>query len=188
MQSPKAQDEQLQLLFDGELAPEEEAVVRRRLEGSEEELAQLGQWEQLRAAMKSASAEWAGELDSDTLFARIEAEIGAPAEATPLESQPPQEAVIVKPTPLRAVPGRQERRVWAAVATGFAAAAAVLLAVVAWPSGPSGPSVDGASAVRGSEVVEVDFGSNTGTIFEVEGGAGESLAVVWIDEEEVAIP
>jgi hypothetical protein len=42
--------------------------------------------------------------------------------------------------------------------------------------------------VRGSEVVKVDFGSNTGTIFEVEGGAGESLAVVWIDEEEVAIP
>jgi hypothetical protein len=36
-------------------------------------------------------------------------------------------------------------------------------------------------------VLEVDFGANTGTIFEVEGGAGESLAVVWIDDEEVGV-
>lgn len=185
MESPKTQDEQLQLLFDGELAPEEEAAVRRGIEGSEEDLAQLRQLSRLRAAMKSASAEWAGEIDSDALFARIEAEIGTPADAAPLERQPLQKAAAAHPTPLRAVPAPRERRIWAAVATGFAAAAAVFLAVVSWPSGPN---VDSASAVRGSEVVEVDFGGNTGTIFEVEGGAGESLAVVWIDEEEVAIP
>jgi hypothetical protein len=37
-------------------------------------------------------------------------------------------------------------------------------------------------------VLEVDFGANTGTIFNVEGGAGESLAVIWIDDEEVGMP
>jgi hypothetical protein len=71
------------------------------------------------------------------------------------------------------------------VATGLAAAAAIFLAVMAWPAEQSSESMP---VARGSEVVEVDFGANTGTIFEVEGGAGESLAVVWIDDEQVGIP
>ena len=37
-------------------------------------------------------------------------------------------------------------------------------------------------------MLEVDFGTNTGTIFNVEGGAGESLAVIWIDDEQVGMP
>jgi anti-sigma factor RsiW len=171
------------LLFDGELAPEEEAAVREGLEGSEHGAAELRAWGQLRTALQSTSSAWAGDLDSDALFARIEAEIGASAPSAE-PSKPAVEPVMApeaQPTALRAVPGRRERRVWAAVATGLAAAAAVALAVLSWPSGPPSP-------VRGSEVVKVDFGSNTGTVFEVEGGAGESLAVVWIDEEEVAIP
>jgi hypothetical protein len=70
------------------------------------------------------------------------------------------------------------------VATGFAAAAAIFLAVMAWPE----PHLDPGPIVRGSEVLEADFGSNTGTIFEVEGAAGQSLAVIWIDDEEVGLP
>jgi len=175
MQSPKTEDEKLQMFFDGELAPEEEAAVRRSLEGSPEGTAQLREWEQLREAMKSVSADWAGEIDSEALFARIESEITAPA--VPV-TQPKQEQPA-----LRVVPGGRERRVWGGVATGFAAAAAIFLAVMAWPGEPTPVPV-----ARGSEVLEVDFGSNTGTIFEVEGGAGESLAVVWIDDEEVGLP
>jgi hypothetical protein len=37
---------------------------------------------------------------------------------------------------------------------------------------------------HGSEIVEVDFGSNAGTHFSVEGERGERLAVVWIDDWE----
>jgi anti-sigma factor RsiW len=177
MESPKTEDEKLQMFFDGELAPQEEAAVRRSLEGSPEGMARLREWEQLREAMKSVSEDWAGEIDSDTLFARIEAEISAPV--VPIE-QPEREQPA-----LRVVPGKRERRVWGGVATGFAAAAAIFLAVMAWPGEPA---VDSVPVVRGSEVLEVDFGSNTGTIFEVEGGAGESLAVVWIDDEEVGLP
>lgn len=186
MQSPKPEDEQLLLLFDGELAPEEEAKVRRRIEGSAEGVAQLQAWGRLRAAMQEASTDWTREIDSDALFARIEAEI-ADTERPVDSSGSPQaeEAPVEPPTPLRVVPGRRERRIWAAVGTGLAAAAAVLFVVLSRPSRPAPQDV---SAVRGSEVVEVDFGTNTGTIFEVQGGAGESLAVVWIDEEEVAIP
>jgi len=176
MESAKTEDEKLQMFFDGELAPEEEAAVRRDLEGSPQGAAQLREWERLREAMKSVSADWAGELDSDALFARIDADINAPA--VPIE-QPAQEQPA-----LRVVPGGRERRVWGGVATGFAAAAAIFLAVMAWPES----HIDPAPTTRGSEVLEADFGSNTGTIFEVEGGAGESLAVVWIDDEEVGLP
>ena len=176
MESPKTQDEKLQMFFDGELAPDEEAAVRRDLEGSPEGAARLREWEQVRAAMKGVAAQWAGEIDSDALFARIEDEIGAPV--VPIER--PEHG---QPA-LHVVPGGRERRVWGGVATGFAAAAAIFLAVMAWPES----HIDPAPTTRGSEVLEADFGSNTGTIFEVEGGAGESLAVIWIDDEEVGLP
>lgn len=177
MESAKTQDEKLQMLFDGELAPEEEAALRLSLEASPEGSAQLREWEQLRAAMKNVSADWSGQIDSDALFARIEADLSAPV--IPIDRPAP------KPE-LREVPGSRERRVWGAAAIGFAAAAAIFLAVIASPEGAAPGGSPGVA--RGSEVLEVDFGANTGTIFEVEGGAGESLAVVWIDDEEVGLP
>jgi len=176
MQSAKTEDDRLQIFFDGELAPEEEAAVRRDLQSSAEGKAQLREWEQIRDAMKTVSSEWSGAIDSAALFARIEAEISAPAVPEPK---------VVAPPVLRVVPGGRERRVWGAVATGFAAAAAIFLAVVAWPGEEAPP---GDEMARGTEVLEVDFGANTGTIFNVEGGAGESLAVIWIDDEEVGMP
>jgi anti-sigma factor RsiW len=176
MHSAKTEDDKLQMLFDGELAPEEEAAVRRDLEASAEGMVQLREWERIRDAMQRMSTEWTGALDSDALFARIEADIAAPA---------PQEPAVVAPPVLRVVPGGRERRVWGAIATGLAAAAAILLAVMARPGEPTPSDVEMA---RGTEVLEVDFGANTGTIFNVEGGAGESLAVIWIDDEEVGMP
>jgi anti-sigma factor RsiW len=177
MESPKTEEEKLQMFFDGELTPDEEAAVRRNLQGSPELRARLREWEHLREAMQSVSTEWTGTVDSHALFARIEAQIHVPARST--------EPLRVRPPALRVVPGRRERRIWGAVATGLAAAAAIFLAVMAWPAEQSSESMP---VARGSEVVEVDFGANTGTIFEVEGGAGESLAVVWIDDEQVGIP
>ena len=176
MESTKT-EEKLQMLFDGELAPEEEAAVRDGLAASPEGKAQLREWEKLRDAMQGASAAWSGTVDSDALFARIEAEIEQSA-------VPPTATEPAAPV-LRVVPGGRERRVWGALAGGFAAAAAIFLAVMTWPGEPVRP---GGPVARGSEVLEVDFGSNTGTIFEVEGGAGESLAVIWINDEEVGLP
>ena len=178
MESVKTEDQKLQMLFDGELTPEEEAALRRDLEQSEEGVAQLREWEQLRDAMRSASAEWSGAIDSDALFSRIEAEISVP---NVVELPTPKE----EPPTLHAVPGTRERRIWGVAATGFAAAAAIFLAVMSWPSDPAPSDLP---LARGTEVLQVDFGDNTGTIFNVEGGAGQSLAVVWIDEEEVGLP
>jgi len=177
MESAKTEDETLQMFFDGELAPEEEAAVRRSLEASPEGSAQLREWEQLRVAMKSVSADWGAQIDSDALFARIEADLSAPV--IPIDRPAPAPA-------FREVPAGRERRVWGAAAIGFAAAAAIFLAVFASPKGA--PEEGAPTVARGSEVLEVDFGTNTGTIFEVQGGAGESLAVVWIDDEEVGLP
>ena len=180
MESPKPDDQKLQMFFDGELPPEEEAALRRSMESTPEGMAQIREWAQIREAIQTASADWTGEIDSDSLFARIEAEVSAPV--IPIE--PARRAK----QPVRAVPGGRERRVWGAVAAGFAAAAAIFLAVMARPTTHQDPNgVTAGARTRGSEVLKVDFGTNTGTIFEVEGGAGESLAVVWIDDEEVGL-
>ncbi len=170
MESSKIENEKLQMFFDGELPPDEEAAVRRKLESSPDQAAQVAEWDQLRAAMQSTSAEWTGDIDSNALFARIEQQIHAPEEAPAL----------------RVLPGGRERRVWGGMAAGFAAAAAILLAVLAWP-GEQSPT-EMAGVTRGSEVLEVDFGEYAGTVFMVEGSAGQSLSVVWINDEEVAIP
>ena len=44
MESSKIKDEKLQMFFDGELPPEEEAAVRRSLEGSPDQAAQVAEW------------------------------------------------------------------------------------------------------------------------------------------------
>lgn len=174
-------DDKLQMYFDGELSPEEEAELRRELETSPEGQEELRQWSEVREAMQAASLEWTAALDSDALFARIEAELESPAVA-----EPPNVVPIERPKPeLRVVPGGREKKIWGGIATGFAAAAAIFLAVLSAPDDPNGGSL---SAARGTEVVEVDFGANSGTVFNVEGGAGQPLAVVWIDEEEVGMP
>ena len=175
-------DEKLQMFFDGELSPEEEAELRRELEASPDGREELRQWAEVRDAMQAVSRQWSAELDSDALFARIESKLESPAAVeTPSNVVP-----LERPLPeLRAVPGGREKRIWGGVAAGFAAAAAVFLAVVSWPTEQNGLPLE---ASRGTEVVEVDFGANSGTVFNVEGGAGQPLAVVWIDEEEVGMP
>jgi len=179
MEGAKA-DEKLQMLFDGELSPEEEAELRREAGSSAEASAELRQWTRMREALQDVSERWSRQIDSDALFARIEAEIET---GTDTDEQPP--ANEARPIELRVVPGSRERRIWGGLATGLAAAAAIFLAVIAWPEEPGAPST---GLARGTEVVEVDFGANAGTVFEVQGGAGQSLAVIWIDDEEAGMP
>ncbi|MCS6797433.1 MAG: hypothetical protein NZ898_02690 [Myxococcota bacterium] len=86
-------------------------------------------------------------------------------------------------------------KVWIPVA--FAAAAAAMLALL-WAGASRAPggrheaqgAVDAQGPPQttalhieppmGSQVEEVDFGQNAGSVFEVEGDAGEPIAVVWI--------
>ncbi len=165
--------DQLQRYFDDELSTQEAAEVQKHLEGSPESTAELRQLGQIRAAMQEASAEWTAEVDSNALFARIEQDIDA-APAAP---------------PLKVIRGGGVKRVYQGLGFGLAAAAAILIAVLTWPDrqGPTSPTPPPVVVTRGSEVLEVDFGNNTGTVFEVEGAVGQPLAVVWIDDE-VGLP
>ena len=174
-------DDKLQMFFDGELSPEEEAELRQELESSPEGQEELRQWSAIREEMQAMSQQWTTEIDSDALFARIEADLEAPS-----ADEAPAPIPFERPRPeLHVVPGGREKRIWGGVATGFAAAAAIFLAVLSSPDEPSVPSL---AESRGTEVVEVDFGENSGTVFNVEGGAGQPLAVVWIDDEGVGMP
>ncbi len=51
-----------------------------------------------------------------------------------------------------------------------------------------GPRAGGKVAIEeagaGSEVEQVDFGPNTGTVFAVKGESGEPVAVVWLDDKD----
>lgn len=176
----------LQRFFDGDLDEAELEAVQAHFDAAAPELAaqeqarldQLGNLSELFAFTEDA----ADDLDSDALFAEIEKGIQA------------------SPQPrLRLIEGAQKRRRNAFIGGGIVAiAAAASLAYLLKPA-PAGEiavaptsnvemHIDDAPIVLpeapgGSEVVDVEFGQSTGTIFEVAGDHGQPLAVVWIEDE-----
>jgi len=181
------EDERLQQFFDGELPPEEESKVRQVIEASAEERARLEALERLRSLLRIAAEDAASDLDSDGLYGRIRHGIDHPG----------GKAIEGGLRVVGGAPGPVEGwKVWIPTAAGLAVAAAVLLAVLRpWEGAPVVRSPQGDERVEveattttviepplGSEIEEVDFGENTGTVFAVQGEAGEPIAVVWIDD------
>jgi len=184
----RIQDDVLQRYLDGDLPADEMRRVEGVLATSPEDVAELERYRRLGELLRAASVEMERAPEAlgeralpDAMFARIEA--GIAAEATAAAGGRP---------PLRAVPSGGRRRVVAGVTLALAAAAAVWLVARSGlaPGGPvavvgedagGGPTVV-ATAPRGSEVLDIDFGKSTGTVFNVEGSRGEPLAVVWIDD------
>ena len=91
----------------------------------------------------------------------------------------------------------QRRRTLIMLVSGLAAAAAAAITFLA-PGEPApvdtvaiesdetgAPAVDrlAEEQLRRTEVITVDFGSNTGTVFSVEGAEGARYAVVWLADE-----
>lgn len=179
-------DDKLQRYFDGELTDGEATVMRREIEASDLEKARIRQLERLGELMQLDAEVLSEDLDSDALFASIEAGI---AEEGPR---------------LQLIEGaRRKQRAGVAVAVAVAIAAAVTLVLLLKPPADNvaerhpmdtdreeiaieieDPQLHILHPPAGSEVVRIDFGSNTGTIFQVEGNHGQPLAVVWIDEEQ----
>ncbi len=210
--SSESRQELLFRFYDGEVTEAERSEVRALLERDPEAERTLRATEALggllREALAEASDDEVGELPAEEMFEaiarRLEAEAvaadeagaGHPREVAPALGEPssaPAGAPASRPK-LRVVRGGRSR--WATGAMGaavLAAAAAALL--VLWPrrgGRPQGaPSLarhgrPAAAAAAGSQVEEVDFGQNAGTVFQVQGEAGQPLAVVWIEEEEEA--
>ena len=177
-------DDKLQRFYDGELTEGEAAVISRAIEADATEGARVAQMRRLGEILRSAGEIEADTIDSEALFVRIER--GIEAEPNPR---------------FRVIEGAKRRqRTGAVVGMAMAVAAAIALAfLMRQPTPPVAqyPGDDSREMLAevedlphvnihppaGSSVERVEFGANTGTVFEVEGDQGQPLAVVWIAEE-----
>jgi anti-sigma factor RsiW len=188
-------DETLQRYYDGELSPVEERAVRARVESSPEARKQLAELARLSELFRMAADEMGSEVDSASLFAGIERDLKKQESLGALGR-------------LRVVRDEwlEHRRGVVITLVGAAAVAAAALLTVLGPRAtdsddefahvtpapgtPSAAPVEPVAAeprVSGSRVENVDFGSNTGTVFEIE-TQGVTTAVVWIADEEESAP
>lgn len=186
-------DDTLQRYFDGDLPEAEADVVRKALEESPADRARLHVLERTRTLIRVGADESARDLDSDALFAKVRTGI------SDVSASRANGAV----RSMEEARERKKKSAWLPAAALVAIAAAAVLAIVAQqkdsatitvayeetqplPSvATARPAAPSATTHQGSSVVEVDFGSNTGTVFEVEGATGEPLAVVWINDEAI---
>jgi anti-sigma factor RsiW len=175
-------DDTLQRYYDGELPVSQAQAVQKQVEQSPAAQRRLQELSRLGDLIRMAAAEAASDLDSDALFSRIETGIG-------------EQKRLGFGEHLRVLGSewREHRRGVLVPMLGGALAAAAALAIVLVPrqaeelgvgSRPVGPDMGGVVA-HGTRIENVDFGSNTGTVFEID-NEGVAAAVVWIadDEEE----
>jgi anti-sigma factor RsiW len=159
----------LERFVDADLAPSERATLRAHLAVCAACAAQHAALLRLRELVKAtvqADAE-AQPVDFDSMFANIERGIAAANK-----------------------PSRALRRTrWinrAAPALGAMALAAVAMLMVFRPDSNQQADTAGQpdDIVHRSEVVEVDFGTNAGTVFDIALSDGSSTPVVWIDDDD----
>jgi anti-sigma factor RsiW len=191
------EDELLQRHFDGDLRPGRAAEVKQHLEGctvcSERQRALVA----LHGMVVMAAEESARGVDFDALYAKIEHGIREQRTASLSERL----AVW-----WRDLAEQRPGQVW--VPAGAALAAAVVLVMVFRGEPASQPTAHqqqapgqhetraaddelaaapapqaAASIESSSEIVQVDFGSNAGTVFEIALADGKSTPVVWINDD-----
>jgi hypothetical protein len=156
------------------------------------QLERLGQFVKLAAADAQASV---AQPDFDRAFGSIERALKLETE-TALALEPKRDRVVAErssaPTTVHAprtssLRARVERR-WVqrgAPALGaFALAAAALLMVYRQDGTTLTGETGGETPTGHSEIVDVDFGSNAGTVFDIPMSDGPSIPVVWIDDDD----
>lgn len=184
-------DETLQRFYDGDLSPVEERVVRSRVEQDPNAQKRLQELERLSALIQLAADEVGSTVDSDAMFDNIAKQLDADAE---------------RGGGLRMVAGgwfAEHRRVLLPLVGVAAAAAFAVIALTPRDAGDDTAAraaqkrertriaevtpAEAPSTVHGTRVENVDFGKNTGTVFEID-TAGVATAVVWIAEDEEETP
>lgn len=207
-------EERLSRHHDGELSKKERKSVAKALGKDDDLCAKLEGLSHLSMLISAAHEDVAADLDSDALFDAITLRLATDEvdadpmfpEGAMIEEAEEAPAVSQQRPALRVVQGGKKRspkpparvrdkeldRRTAAMMLfgGLAAAAAVMLAVMGAPPTTSHSTPDPGALAQapppGSEIEEVDFGTNTGAIFSVEGHEGEQYAVIWISDEKVA--
>jgi len=204
--SEHLQEDALNMHFDGELAPAEAASVQSHLASCGDCSERLSSMQRLREMITVSSEQAASEVDFDAMFARVEqATQAAPLPglweritlwvAESLEHNPMKVwapvggfavAAIALITVLSqssspSVDDEQELARRGVIAEERERKRErMMLAQAADPV----TADDSAEAANASEVVQVDFGSNTGTVFEIALAGGASTPVVWINDED----
>jgi hypothetical protein len=180
----------LHRLHDDDLSPEEKAELEKELAANPELGKKLEGLREVAAVVRAARTDDAP-IDSDILWSAIEGKIAAPVETKPalraIEGGAPKTAVED--------PRTRRRRIIGIAVGAFAIAAAALLMIYGPPSTPPDtiaetgvPEIttpetapeETVAATDYTEVLAVDFGTNVGTIFAVEGESGQRYAVVWL--------
>jgi hypothetical protein len=177
-------DDTLQRYFDGELPAREAQAVQKQVEQSPEAQRRLRELARLGDLIRLSAAEAARDLDSNALFSRIEAGIR-------------EQKQLGFGERLRVLGSEwsEHRRGVLVPMLGAAAAAAAALVIVLVPRHAAEPSVGlkpaapelAIAMTHGSRIENVDFGSNTGTVFEID-NQGVAAAVVWIADDEEESP
>jgi anti-sigma factor RsiW len=173
-------DDTLQRLYDGDLSPLEARSVEARVATDPAAQRRLDELRWLGAALRETADELGAEAPSDAMFAAIQARIATPEKAALGERLRVLSSEWLTHRRGRLIP---------AVATA-AVAAAALIAVLKPVSPPAESALrpDGQPGAvyafaKGSQVENVDFGTSTGTVFEVD-NEGVAAAVVWISDDE----
>lgn len=192
-------DELLQRQHDGELEPSEQSQVHTHLaecSACEARLAGLGRLSGLiRMAARDAAtdAALAEQVDWKQLYARIEQRAEQPtsaaAEVRDQRAQSRPGAAVQSLDP-----ARRRRRAAAFSVTGALAAAAAVLLMIFQNEPPARDESrdDGADTTLAvmprarSEITQVDFGSNAGTVFDIALADGSYIPVVWINDDDEA--
>jgi anti-sigma factor RsiW len=182
-------DDLLQRFYDGDLTPLEEHGVQAQIEADPRAQRRLAELGRMTEVLREGTAELGSKLDSNALFASIERELKQPS-GVPVRTR----ARVLTSEWL------SHRRGTVVYLAGTAAIAAATLLAVLRPSTqvtddngmlvlapgeerePVVPAQE-AMALHGSSVEDVDFGANTGTVFELD-NEGVAVAVVWINDEE----
>lgn len=209
MSEHHVEEEALHRYFDGELTAAEAATVRGHLASCSECSARHQSLTTLRQLITMAAEDSTLDVDFDRAYAHIERAIGAQAHApglferavgwlkTTLAQRPEQlwapalgaaaaAALIVvlgRQTPDAEVAARLRPAPKVAVALGETGGAPAEPAAPAPAKAPALPAE--ALAMASSEVVQVDFGEHTGTVFEIAVADGVSTPVVWINDDLV---
>jgi len=189
-------EEALNLHFDGELPPDRAAAAKRHLETCAECGKRLHALERLHEMVVLSAHAGAEGIDFDRVFSQVERGVRA---------QPPLPFFERMKTLVQELIEHRPLQVFLPATGALAAAAWLILSTTAAP----GPNASGATAEQGteqaarrerdqgverermmlaekleSEVVQVDFGENSGTVFEIALADGASTPVVWINDEE----
>jgi len=197
MHAEHVSDELLQRHFDGELGAPELAPLEAHLGTCRVCSARRAAFGRLSEFVAQSAREDAAGVDFGGLFSRIEQGIDQASAKTAGDGKASVASVI----PIRS--RSRSLSMLTTLSAGLAAAAAVLLMV--YQSGAPGrpgttaegvapsatpapqtatPTAPKAATPGHSEVVQVDFGLNAGTVFDIALADGSSTAVVWINDDE----